>query len=175
MASSVGIGNFNTEPVEASTSALNLHNRPEVDTSLITGNDIYITPNGGLTENGPYEFVLSGDSSFHKVLNFSRLFGEFHLVDPTSGELIDTNVDASFVNNIGHSWISSIELFYNDKNVVDQSTQSYAYKSFIENCLSFSKHKKRDDFSGSYWVDDDDNYNKFKRGESNNLKKEETY
>ena len=171
MAASIGIGNFNTESVELNSSALNLHNRIQVDPSLITGNDIYVAPTGGLTDNGPYEFTLSGDSSFHKILNLSRLFGEFHLVDPTSGELIDKTVDVSFVNNIGHSWISSIELFFNDKNVIDQSTQSYAYKSFIENCLSYSNHKKETDFSGSYWVNDDDNFEKFKRSESNALDK----
>ena len=169
MASSIGIGNFNTESVELNSSALNLHNRIQVDPSLVTGNDIYVAPTGGLTDNGPYEFTLSGDSSFHKILNLSRLFGEFHLVDPTSGELIEETVDVSFVNNIGHSWISSIELFFNDKNVIDQSTQSYAYKSFIENCLSYSNHKKESDFSGSYWVNDDDNFEKFKRAESNAL------
>ena len=142
MATSIGVGNLNIESVEVNSSALNVHNRQSIDQSLITGNDIYISPNGGLTENGPYEFILNGDSSFHKILNFTRLFGEFHLVDPISGELINENVDVSFVNNIGHSWLSSIELFLNDKNVVDQSTQSYAYKSFIENCLSYSNHKK---------------------------------
>ena len=88
MASSLGIGNFNIEPIENSTSALNLHNRPSIDTSLLTGNDIYITPTGGLSQNGPYEFVLTGESSFHKILNLTRLFGEFHLVDCNSGELI---------------------------------------------------------------------------------------
>ena len=169
MASSIGIGNLNTESIELNTSALNLHNRIAVDPSLVHGNDIYVAPTGGLTENGPYEFVSTGDSSFHKILNLSRLFGEFHLVDPTSGELINANADVSFVNNIGHSWISSIELFFNDKNVIDQSTQSYAYKSFIENCLSYSNHKKESDFSGSYWINDDDNYNKFKRTESTAL------
>ena len=75
-----------------------------------------------------------------------KTFGEFHLIDPTTGELIEETPDVSFVNNIGHSWISSIELFFNDKNVIDQSTQSYAYKSFIENCLSYSNHKKESDF-----------------------------
>ena len=93
----------------------------------------------------------------------------FHLLDPSSGELISSETDVSFVNNIGHSWISSIELFFNDKNVIDQSTQSYAYKSFIENCLSYSNHKKESDFSGSYWMNDDDNYDKFKRAESTAL------
>ena len=171
MASSIGIGNFNTESVELNSSALNLHNRIQVDPSLITGNDIYVAPTGGLTENGPYEFTLSGDSSFHKILNLSRLFGEFHLIDPTTGELIEETVDVSFVNNIGHSWISSIELFFNDKNVIDQSTQSYAYKSFIENCLSYSNHKKESDFSGSYWVNDDDNFDKYKRADSEALEK----
>ena len=88
MATSVGIGNLNTEPVELNSSALNLHNRLHIDPSLINGNDIYVSPTGGLTENGPYEFVITGDSSFHKILNFSRLFGEFNLVDPASGDLI---------------------------------------------------------------------------------------
>ena len=169
MSTSIGIGNLNIEPVELNSSALNVHNRPSIDNSLITGNDIYISPNGGLTENGPYEFVLNGDSSFHKILNFTRLFGEFHLVDPATGNLIDDTVDVSFVNNIGHSWISSIEVFLNDKNVVDQSTQSYAYKSFIENCLSFSKQKKEVDFAGSYWLDDDESFNKYKRADSKEL------
>ena len=49
MASSIGIGNFNTESVELNSSALNLHNRIQVDPSLITGNDIYVAATGGLT------------------------------------------------------------------------------------------------------------------------------
>ena len=171
MATSVGIGNLNTEPVELNSSALNLHNRLHIDPSLINGNDIYVSPTGGLTENGPYEFVITGDSSFHKILNFSRLFGEFNLVDPASGDLIDNTVDVSFVNNIGHSWISSIELFFNDKNVIDQSTQSYAYKSFIENCLSYSNQKKETDFAGSYWINDDKDFDKYKQAESSALDK----
>lgn len=82
--------------------------------------------------------MLSGDSSFHKILNFTRLLGEFHLVDPANDNLIDAKVDVSFVNDLGHSWISSIELYFNDRLVIDQSSQSYAYKSFIENCLPYS-------------------------------------
>ena len=93
------------------------------------------------------------------------------MIDPTTGELIEETADVLFVNNIGHSWISSIELFFNDKNVIDQSTQSYAYKSFIENCLSYSNHKKESDFSGSYWVNDDDNFDKYKRADSEALEK----
>ena len=85
MTTSICVGNLIIEPVELNSSALNVHNRLNIDNSLVTGSDIYISPNGGLTENGPYEFVLSGDSSFHKILNFSRLFGEFHLVNPPTG------------------------------------------------------------------------------------------
>ena len=111
MASSIGIGNCNKESVELNSSALNLHNLIQVDPSLIIGNDINVAPTGGLTDNSPYEFTLSGDSSIHKFLNLSRLFGELHFVDPTSGELIDETVDVSFVNNIGHRWIPSMEYF----------------------------------------------------------------
>ncbi len=69
MAASIGIGNFDTESVELNSSVLNLHNRIQVDPSLITGNDIYVAPTGGITDNGPSELTLSGDSSFHKILN----------------------------------------------------------------------------------------------------------
>ena len=57
----------------------------------------------GLTENGPYELTLPGNSSFHKVLNLFRLFGEFHIVYQTTGKLIEKKVDFSIVKNIEHS------------------------------------------------------------------------
>ena len=53
MASTIGIGNLNTESIELNTSALNLYNRIPVDPSLIHVNDIYVAPTGGLTKNGP--------------------------------------------------------------------------------------------------------------------------
>ena len=101
MACSIGISNFNTDSVELNSSALNLHNWMQVDLSLVIAQDIYVAPISCLTNNGPYELTISGDSFFHKILKLSRLCEEFHLVDPTSDELIDKTVDVSFVNNIG--------------------------------------------------------------------------
>merc|ERR1712148_123234 len=40
-----------------------------------------------------------------------------------------------------------------------------------ENYLSYSNHKKESDFSGSYWVNDDDNFDKYKRADSEALEK----
>ena len=68
MASSIGIGNINVEPVELNSSALNLHNRIQVDPSLITGNDVYVSPTGGLTKDGPYEFTLQVIPPFTRFL-----------------------------------------------------------------------------------------------------------
>ena len=99
-----------------------------------------------MNPNGPFEFLLNGESPFFKILDFTRLVGKFILVDPTSGNEIDENVDVSFVNNLGHSWIHLVELYLNDKQIVDLSTPSYAYKAFIENFLSYSKDKKDYDF-----------------------------
>ena len=77
MAFSIGVGNHIIEYVELNSSALNVHNRIQSDSSLITGNDVYVSPTGGLTEYEPYEFTLNGDSSFHKILSLSRLLGDF--------------------------------------------------------------------------------------------------
>ena len=78
--------------MELNSSASNIHNRLQGDPSLIAGVDICVAPTNGLTENRPYEFTLSGDSSFHKILNLSRFFGEYQIVGPTSGDLIDKAV-----------------------------------------------------------------------------------
>ena len=154
MASSNGIGNHDTEAVELNSSALNFHNLIQVDPSLIAGNDIYEVPTCVLTDNGPYKLRLSGDSSFNKILNLSRLFGKNYLLDPTTGELIDETVGVSFVNTSVYSWTSSIELLFNDKNVIDQTTEGYEYKSFIEACLPYSNQKRSQIFSkllGKWW------------------------
>ena len=49
-------------------------------------------------------------------------------------------------------------MFLNGRQCIDQSTQSYAYKAFIEDYLSYSHEKKKYDLKGtSYWYDDDIN------------------
>ena len=100
--------------------------------------------------------MLNGDSPFFKILDFTRLIGEFELVDPTSGAPIEKDIDVSFVNNLGHSWIQQIEVYLNDKQVVDLSSPSYAYKAFIENFLSFSSDKKKYDLRNQLYFDDGD-------------------
>ena len=44
-----------------------------------------------------------------------------------------------------------------------------------KNCLSYSNHKKESDFSGSYWINDDDNFDKFERADSVALEKKKTF
>ena len=100
--------------------------------------------------------MLNGDSPFFKILDFTRLIGEFELVDPTSGAPIEKDIDVSFVNNLGHSWIQQIEVYLNDKQVVDLSSPSYAYKAFIETFLSFSSDKKKYDLRNQLYFDDGD-------------------
>ena len=125
-----------------------------------------------MNPDGPFEFLLNGESPFFKILDFTRLVGKFILVDPTTGNEIDENIDVSFVNNLAHSWIQQVELYLNDKQIVDLSTPSYAYKAFIENFLSYSKDKKDYDLQNQLYVDDGDgDFDKFKLSESETLKK----
>ena len=78
------------------------------------------------------------------------------MVDPTTGNEIDENIDVSFVNNLAHSWIQQVELYLNDKQIVDLSTPSYAYKAFIENFLRYSKDKKDYNLQNQLHVEDGD-------------------
>ena len=115
---------------------------------------------------------MSGDSPFFKILDYTRLIGEFDLVDAVTGALIEKATDVSFVNNLGHSWISQIEVYLNDKQVVDLSTPSYAYKAFIENFLSFSQDKKKYNLRNQLYFDDGDtDFSEYSLAGDNTLKK----
>ena len=61
---------------------------------------------------------------FFKILDLTRLIGEFELVDPTSGAPIKKDDDVSFVNHLETSWIQQIEVYLNDKQVVELSIPS---------------------------------------------------
>ena len=120
-----------------------------------------------MNPEGPFEFILSGDSPFFKVLDFTRLVGKFALIDPSSGENIKKETDVAFINNLGHSWIQQIELYLNDKQIIDLSSPSYAYKAFIDNFLSYSRDKKKFDLQNQLYLDDDDqDYDKFQPSKS---------
>ena len=122
-----------------------------------------------MSPDGPYEFILNGDNPFFKILDFTRLVGEFKLIKP-DGSQLEKAAEVSFVNNLGHSWIPPIEVYLNDKQVVDLSTPSYAYKAFIENYLSYSADKKKFDLRNQLYYDDDDqHFNNFKYSENNFL------
>ena len=71
-----------------------------------------------MSPDGPYEFILNGDSPFFKILDFTRLVGEFKLIKP-DGSQLEKAAEVSFVNNQGHSWIQQIEVYLNDKQVVE--------------------------------------------------------
>ena len=93
------------------------------------------------------------------------------MLDPDSNNPIEKAADVSFVNNLGHSWIQQVELYLNDKQIIDLSTPSYAYKAFIENFLSYSKVKKEVDLRNQLYLDDDDETcDKYKLADSENLK-----
>ena len=54
------------------------------------------------------------------------------LVDASTGEPIEKATDVSFVNNLGHSWIQQIEVYLNDKQIVDLSTPSMLIKHSLK-------------------------------------------
>ena len=132
---------------------------------------LYLAPHGGLAPDGPFEFILCGESPFNKILDFTRLVGEFTLLDPDTNNPSEKAVRVSFVNNLGHSWIQQVELYLNDKQIIDLSTPSYTHKAFIENFMSYSKVKKEVDLRNQLYLDDDDAIcDKFTLAERENLR-----
>ena len=99
--------------------------------------------------------------------------------DP-SASVIDNSsnndIKCSVVNNFIHSAISRITYQINDYSMGDSAGKSYAYRSYFDNLLSFSKEAKKQSLKYHGFIEDTtnqfDNVNKVRNQNTNNGFKE---
>jgi hypothetical protein len=136
MSENQGIGTFVHEAHEMGTSALDLFSSPEQETALIYGKQLTLYPTSVLTSDGPVEFLIPSDSTDFTALNKTRLEGEIE-VTKLDGSAIDDTAKLSIVNLFPQSLWKQMECSVNGTQIVDLSTPTYPYKSFIETHLTY--------------------------------------
>jgi len=60
----IGVGTFVEDQHEKNGDPFDLFSSPNVITELIHGKTVTCYPRGPITDNGPYEFIINGDSDF---------------------------------------------------------------------------------------------------------------
>jgi len=97
----IGVGTFVEDQDEKTGDPFDLFSSPNVVTDLIHGKTVTCYPRGPLTDTGPYEFIINGDSDFID-LPFTRLNGEIQITKADGTAVTDTELNA-FVNLLPQS------------------------------------------------------------------------
>lgn len=155
MADKHGIGTYVNEAHELATDALDVFSIPPVESALLYGKQLTIYPSTVLTSDGPVEFLLPGDSTELTALNMTRLEGELEVTKADGSALGDAD-KASIVNLFPQSLWKQIECSIKDTQIIDLSTPTYHYKSFIETHLTYPDELKNSTLKDcEFYIKDD--------------------
>jgi len=136
MSEKQGIGTFVNEAHELASNSLDLFTMPEQESALIHGKQLTLYPTSLLNNEGPIEFIIPSDSTDFTSLRHTRLEGTVEIVKP-DGSHFGENEKISIVNLFPQSLWKQIECSIKDTQIVDLSTPTYHYKSFIESHLTY--------------------------------------
>ena len=120
-----------------SVSELDLFGKPSVQTSIehTTEKDHY--PLSSMIKFGPLEFTLTGSGDEYLDLSSAYLYLTASI---SVGGVTTPTEDGKMapVNNCDQSLFSQVDVFLNGK-MVSSSSNTYAYRAYIETLLTFGK------------------------------------
>jgi hypothetical protein len=97
-------------------------------------------PLSSLDNSAPIEFVIPAQTEKWTDINQCYLYLNVK-VFKADGTALEADTETSTVNNFFHSLFSSIDLYLNNK-LVTNSSDTYPYRAYIENLLSYSTDSK---------------------------------
>ena len=120
-------------------------------------------PITSLTDTGPIEFVITGSGEEYVDLSETYLQVTAKTVKPTGGDLEQTLDDNRTVNwadaDVGpvnlwlHSLFSQVDVSLNDR-LVTPSMNTYPYRAYLENLLSYGPAATESYLSAALWYKD---------------------
>ena len=137
---------------EYTKSELDLFEVPPTQTSVACGYSEQKGLTSALTDQGPYEFDVSGAGDDYIDLAYTYLFLEAHIVDDDDTAL-DGGADVGPVNLWMYSLFSDVSVSLNE-NLVSPPTSLYPYRAYIEILLSYGPAAKESQLTGVMWYKD---------------------
>ena len=144
MESGIGIGGLSVGQDEYATDCFDLFKEVEIENSIEDVTRIITRPISAANSRGPFIFEIPADFEKFTDAESFRLHGRMRIRKRVSGVIrdIDANDNVSTVNNIFDSLWNKVDVKINDKSINDPTNSWYAYKSYFENHLSYSKGTK---------------------------------
>jgi hypothetical protein len=112
------------------------------DVSLASSSACEYHPISSLSDrNAPLEFSILANDTQYIDLNQTKLYIRARILDP-KGESVKENTIVLPVNNMLNSMFSQCSIYLNE-NLITPSTNMYAYRSYLETLLGYSKEYKK--------------------------------
>ncbi|SHE22534.1 hypothetical protein BBROOKSOX_586 [Bathymodiolus brooksi thiotrophic gill symbiont] len=137
---------------ECTKSELDLFEVPPTQTSVAYGYWEQKGLTSALTDQGPYEFAVSGAGDDYIDLANTYPFVEAQIMDDDDTAL-DGGADVGPVNLWMHSLFSDVSVSLNE-NLVSPPTSLYPYRAYIEILLSYGPAAKESQLTGVMWYKD---------------------
>ena len=120
--------------------------KPEIELTTKGGKHIkYDLPDAIMDSGGPYEIYVPSTGADYLDPSTARVYGEMKIVRIDNNKevaCIEAD-DFSVINLPANSIFRQIEVIVNGVNVVDNSSSTYHYKSYIESQLSYGYDAKK--------------------------------
>jgi hypothetical protein len=137
---------------ECTKAELDLFEVPPTPTSVDYGYWKHKGLTLALTDQGPYEFAVSGAGDDYIDLANTYLFVEAQIMDDDDAAL-DGGADVGPVNLWMHSLFSDVSVSLNE-NLVSPPTRLYPHRAYIEILLSYGPAAKESQLTGVMWYKD---------------------
>ncbi len=138
---------------ECMKSELDLFSVPPTQTSIESATTVEYRPVSSITDSGPIEFEISSSGAEYIDLNNSQLYVKAKIVK-ANGTPIDANATVGPVNCLLNSLFSQIDVSLNGTEV-SNSSNTYPYRAYIEDLLSYGPAAKKSQLTAGLFYKDD--------------------
>jgi hypothetical protein len=125
---------------ECTKSELDLFSVPPTQTSIESGSFVEYRPVSSLTDGAPIEFDITASGDDYIDFANSLLHVKFN-IERANGAVLDDAVTVGPVNNLLHSLFSQVDVSLNG-TLITNSTNTYPYRAYLENLLSYGPAAK---------------------------------
>ena len=133
---------------------LDIFKAVEVETSVLSGQEIELSPVAPVLADNPIEFVISAEALDRYIIPNSIRFRGAYKITTDAGAIIEATENVAAINNAPHSFFKAVNYSINGTQLNDQSTSTYPYRAYLEHLLSFSLHAKHTHLRTSGWKED---------------------
>ena len=148
------------ESCACSKSELDLFAMPPTMMTMQESQWVEFHPVSSLTDSAPIEFEIKGQPEDYIDLNSSYLYLKLKVIK-TDNTNPGADARVAPVNNFMHSLFSEVDLYLNNK-LVSSSMDTYPYRAYLENLLTYGKETKNTHLDACVvWKPDTAGENKF--------------